>query len=73
LSFHSFGRWIFHPPAHRRRPWPHTRRHERLIARSGVRPRHYRTAQLGRWAFWFRAFGTEIDFLAEEQARLAYL
>jgi predicted deacylase len=74
ISFHSFGRWIFFPPAHRREPWPRTPAHRRAIeAAGGVAAIGYRTAQLGRWAFWFRAHGTEIDFLAGEIGAQAYL
>jgi hypothetical protein len=69
ISFHSFGRWIFYPPAARRR----AARDAALLASAaeaarGIAPR-YRVAQLGRWRFWFRAFGTEIDFFQSRGAR----
>lgn len=74
FSFHSFGRWIFIPPAHRRTPWPQTgAQQRRLESVGGSRAIGYRSGQLGRWAFWFRALGTEIDFLSAELRAHAYL
>ncbi len=74
ISFHSFGRWIFLPPAHRRDPWPQTAAHGRAVqAAGGARAIGYRSTQLGRWAPWFRAHGTEIDFLAGEIGANAFL
>jgi len=65
LSFHSFGRWIFYPPGASRRIEESAEIHARCAA--GFHPA-YRCAQLGRWAFWFRAFGTEIDCFARHGA-----
>lgn len=74
ISFHSFGRWIFFPPAHRRRPWPQTAAHRAAVEAAGeVTPTDYRSTQLGRWMPWFRAHGTEIDFLSGEGGAMAYL
>lgn len=74
ISFHNFGRWIFIPPAHRRSPLPQTAIQKRHIESiGGARSIGYRSGQLGRWAFWFRAFGTEIDFLSTELGAHAYL
>lgn len=89
LSLHSFGEWIFSPPAGRWSPGPTTSRH-RELARSALsagqaahhaandpaaasRLRRYREAQLGRWSPLFRAHGAEIDFLCEESGALSYL
>jgi hypothetical protein len=74
ISFHSFGRWIFLPPAHRRDPWPRTAAQRRTVEEAGgARAIGYRSTQLGRWAVWFRAHGTEIDFLAGEIGASAFL
>lgn len=74
ISFHSFGRWVFYPPAHRWRPWPKTEAHGALLRRvEGAEGIGYRAGQLGRWAPWFRAYGTEIDFLSGEVGALSYL
>lgn len=68
ISFHSFGRWIFHPPAYTRTKDAVSHRHlgalqaaERRLAQSWS---PYRTTAVGRWSWWFRAYGAEIDFLA---------
>ena len=68
ISLHSFGRWVFYPPSSTRDITPLAREHERVIsrARSDLPGDGYRTRQLGRYAHWFRAHGTEIDFLADE-------
>jgi hypothetical protein len=74
LSFHSFGRWFFFPPAHRRKLWAATGRHRASLERvGGARRIGYRSGQLGRWKFWFRAYGTELDFLCHEVDSLAFL
>ncbi|MCA9727385.1 MAG: hypothetical protein KC729_06855, partial [Candidatus Eisenbacteria bacterium] len=70
LSLHSFGRWFFYPPAAHRSPDPGSAAHARCLA--AARAPGYRSAQLGRWAWWFRAYGTEIDTLADRGA-LAFL
>ena len=36
-------------------------------------PRAYKTRQLSRWGFFFRAHGTEIDHLYAEYGTLSYL
>ncbi len=89
LSFHSFGEWIFSPPAGRWAPGPTTARH-RQLARSALtagvtahlasgdsaaagRLRRYRETQLGRWSPLFRAHGAEIDFLCAKSRTLSYL
>jgi hypothetical protein len=74
LSFHSFGRWFFFPPAHRRKIWDATGRHRAFLERIGGAERiGYRSGQLGRWRFWFRAYGTELDFLCHDVGSLAFL
>lgn len=74
LSFHSFGRWFFFPPAHQRRMWEATGRHRASLERvGGARRIGYRSGQLGRWKFWFRAYGTELDFLCHDVDSLAFL
>lgn len=78
LSLHSFGRWIFYPPSARWRPDGETTRHREpvrraLVPATGERSSRYRESQLGRWSPFFRAYGTEIDFLQERTRGLAYL
>lgn len=65
LSFHSFGRWIFHPPSATRGVDETARRHGTFLAQalSAAPANGYRWRQLGRYARWFRAHGTEIDTL----------
>lgn len=66
VSFHSFGRWFFYPPAATRRVTPLAESHASCLR--AIDAPGYRSAQLGRWAFWFRAFGTEIDCFAAHGA-----
>lgn len=74
ISFHSFGRWIFHPPASARRADDRAARHAATLERAGgAASAGYRSRQLGRWAFWFRAHGSEIDHFSAEGSCLAYL
>jgi predicted deacylase len=74
LSFHSFGRWIFYPPSSTMRSWELTAAHAEILERAGrAGSIGYRSRQLGRWAWWFRAYGTEIDFLTGEVGALSYL
>jgi len=74
ISFHSFGRWFFYPPAHRARPSPGSEQHGRILENAGgAASIGYRSRQLGRWRSWFRAHGTEIDFLNDEVGSTAFL
>jgi hypothetical protein len=70
LSFHSFGRWFFYPPGASRRIEESAEAHARCVAdaTAAADANTYRCAQLGRWAFWFRAYGTEIDCFARHGA-----
>lgn len=72
LSLHSFGRRVFVPPARAWRPLPETASMlaTALTACSGS---GYRAGQLGRWSPFFRARGTEIDFLHEVTQAPAFL
>ena len=69
ISLHSFGRWVFFPPAATRTVTPLAEEHRRVLARAMERApaQGYRMRQLGRYAHWFRAFGTEIEALAGGQ------
>lgn len=71
LSLHSFGRWVFFPPSDRRASTPSSAAHESCLAplRPVAAPRGYRLRQLGRYAWWFRATGTEIDSLVADGAQ----
>ncbi len=64
LSLHSFGRQVLVPPARARRPLPGTASMV-AAARTATAESGYRARQLGRWSPFFRAHGTEIDFLYE--------
>jgi hypothetical protein len=71
ISFHSFGRWFFYPPGASRRKEESAAAHARCAADATATvgaATMYRSAQLGRWAFWFRAYGTEIDCFARHGA-----
>jgi hypothetical protein len=72
LSLHSFGRRVFIPPARAWRPLPRTASMvaAALTATAGS---GYRTGHLGRWSPFFRAHGTEIDFLHEATQAPAFL
>ena len=72
ISLHSFGRWIFVPPAGR---WRRAPASDTLLrrAREASGLAHYRSAVLGRWSPFFRAHGTELDFLHEELGAASYL
>ncbi len=63
LSFHSFGRWIFYPPAHRAGGSGSADRHRRVLDRAGgAASIGYAATALGGWSRWFRAYGAEIDY-----------
>ncbi len=72
LSLHSFGRRVFYPAARQWRPSAGTPAHA-ARARAAVAGTAYRAGQLGRWSPFFRAGGSEIDFLHEEVGALAFL
>lgn len=74
ISFHAFGGWIFHPWSCRADPTPDDGRFSALAARMAEAMRRpYRCAQLGRWARWFRAHGSEIDHLYGDLGTMAFL
>jgi hypothetical protein len=86
LSFHSFGRKIFYPPAFQYRSGTGSRPHREglqdALAPAGLEAgaaldqdsaSAYSVQQLGRWLPVFRARGTEIDFLHAATGSLAYL
>jgi hypothetical protein len=78
LSLHSFGRRIFYPLCCTGARKPEGARHHAALVETGIAPpsgsaaHPYRAGQLGRWSPFFRAHGTEIDFLQAGGA-LAYL
>lgn len=74
VSLHAFGNFIFYPWAGRfSRPadWAALDAVGHQMA-AAQRP-SYRVQQLGRWAFFFRARGAEIDHLYGEYGMYAYL
>lgn len=74
-SLHSFGGFLYFPWSGRWdrpadwRPFVHLGR--AMEAAQG--PRAYKTRQLSRWGFFFRAQGSEIDHLYGRYGTLAYL
>jgi hypothetical protein len=72
LSLHSFGRQVYVAPARAWRPLPGTAPMvaAALAATAGS---GYGARQLGRWSPFFRARGTELDFLYEATDAPAFL
>ena len=74
-SLHAFGGYLYHAWAgHWRRP----DNHADILAlgrqmESAQRSHAYRTRQLSRWGFFFRAHGTEVDHLYGEYGIDAFL
>lgn len=64
-SLHAFGGYLYHPWAGawaRPEGWPDYVRTGRCMEKAQARGA-YRTRQLARWGFFFRAHGTELDHL----------
>lgn len=73
ISFHSFGRWIFHAPGAGGGDSPSAMLHQEAIRiAGGAASIGYRSRPLARWSPWFRAYGTEIDFF-DSIGSMAYL
>jgi hypothetical protein len=73
-SLHAFGGWIFWPWSHTAEPPADATEFARLAeAMRGAMRRPYRASQLGRWARWFAAHGTEIDHLYAAHGTRAFL
>jgi len=75
VSLHAYGGWIFHPWAG---VWerPEDRATFERLGREiqrGQGGRAYNVKQLGRWAFFFRGHGMELDHLYGEHGTLAFL
>jgi hypothetical protein len=75
VSLHAYGGWFFYPwagdwarPADR----PTFERLGRVMA-EGQGARAYNPKQLGRWAFFFRGHGMEIDHMYGQYGTLAFL
>lgn len=74
-SLHAFGGYLYHPWAGH---WRRTDDHRRFVAlgrqmEAAQGDHAYRTRQLSRWGFFFRAHGTELDHLYGEHGTLAWL
>jgi len=74
-SLHAFGGYLYHPwagawerPEHWRAFVQQGRAMEKAMGAGA-----YRTRQLGRWGFFFRAHGTEVDHLYAEHGIEAWL
>ena len=74
-SLHSFGGFLYYPWTGRWAAPPDEGRFEALgTAMEQAQGAHaYRTRQLSRWGFFFRAQGTEIDHLYGRYGTLAFL
>jgi hypothetical protein len=75
VSLHAYGGWLFYPWAGDwQRPADRAtfERLSREIQR-GQGARAYNPKQLGRWAFFFRGHGMELDHLYGEHGTLAFL
>ncbi|MCB9677178.1 MAG: hypothetical protein H6737_18820 [Alphaproteobacteria bacterium] len=74
-SLHAFGGYIYFPWAGRFERPEHWREHvalgRRMEAAQGAGA--YRTRQLSRWGFFFRAQGAEVDHVYGEHGTLSYL
>lgn len=75
VSLHAYGGWLFHPWAG---DWerPEDRATFERLGREiqrGQGGRAYNVKQLGRWAFFFRGHGMELDHLYGEHGTLAFL
>lgn len=75
VSLHAYGGWLFYPWAG---DWqrPEDRATFERLARAvqrGQGGRAYNPKQLGRWAFFFRGHGMELDHLYGQYGTLAFL
>ncbi len=74
VSLHAFGGMIYLPWAGQRARHPN---HDALMALGQVmaqgQARPYRVTQLGRWSFFFRALGTELDHMSERLGASSFL
>jgi hypothetical protein len=76
-SLHAFGGFFYHPWSGRFGHLPQPDRREFMelgrAMESAQGTRAYRTRQLGRWGFFFRAHGSEIDHLYGRYGTRAFL
>jgi hypothetical protein len=75
VSLHAFGGYLYHPWSGRwRRPPDYAEMHALGRQMEAAQAGHaYRTRQLARWGFFFRAQGTEIDHLYGRYGTSAWL
>ena len=75
VSLHAYGGWLFHPWAGDWARPADQKTFERLgrEIQRGQGARAYNVKQLGRWAFFFRGHGMELDHLYGEHGTLAFL
>lgn len=74
-SLHAFGGYLYHPWAG---AWERTEDHAEYVAmgrkmEAAQGGRAYRTRQLSRWGFFFRAHGTELDHMYAEHGAQSWL
>ena len=75
VSLHAWGGYLYYPWAGRWERPEDRSRFETLgrVMQSGQGARAYRVQQLGRWAFFFRGHGMELDHLYEQYGTHAFL
>ena len=74
-SLHAFGGYLYHPWAG---AWERTENHDEYVKmgrrmESAQGGHAYRTRQLSRWGFFFRAHGTEVDHMHAEHGAQSWL
>ncbi|MBN2800984.1 MAG: hypothetical protein JXX28_17735 [Deltaproteobacteria bacterium] len=74
VSLHAFGRYIYYPWSGRfARPEDWRALDALALEMSAAQDRPYNATQLGRWAFFFRALGSEIDHMYGHYGVQAFL
>ena len=75
ISLHAFGGYIYYPWAGSAELPEDNDRIVELAQVMGAAQRHgsYKIVQLGRWAFWFKAHGAEIDQMYGRHGALSFL
>lgn len=77
VSLHAFGGYVYYPWAGRygRIPQPDRAEHERLgnVISAGMPTAPYKVKQLGRWAFFFKGLGMEVDHMYAARGATSFL
>jgi carboxypeptidase T len=77
VSLHAFGGYVYYPWAGLwdRLPQPDRTEHERLghVISAGMPTAPYHVKQLGRWAFFFKGLGMEVDHMYAARGATSFL